>query len=210
MERLMMILGYFGRSLHSLTDWRKRFPRIRPHGLFWEVPAGIESMLRYAGIDAISQEDLVLGYCRKHGDEALSEIVSHVPLRVVPASIQGMGEDEIIELARQSVLRRGSFDTLAEPARRKLAFRRPPLSLDIIAGLKSQADYFAAMMDAVKADCPILISLKGRDEHFHPQVVLEVDPDRFIAYDPARNIIARRQVAKCDFPGEALVLRPAA
>jgi hypothetical protein len=203
-----MILGVLKPSLYALTDWRNRLPRIRPRGLFWSIPACIETMLCYAGLDGISQEDLVLGYCRNYGEGALLEIVLHAPLRTVPASIKGLDQQEIIELAKQCTFRCGNFDTFAEAARRKLAFKRPPMSLDFIGGIKARADYFAAMTEAVKADCPIAISVKARNHTLHNLVVLEADPDKFITYDPERNTIRRRKVADCDFSGDALVLRP--
>lgn len=84
--------------MYSLTDWKTRFPKIPQGGPFWCIPASIENMLRYAGFSALSQQDLVLGYCRRFGEDALLKIVSHTPFQAAPVSIRGLNDAAIIQL----------------------------------------------------------------------------------------------------------------
>jgi hypothetical protein len=194
--------------MHSLTDWKTRFPKIPQKAGFWCIPASIENMLRYRGVTSISQEDLILGYCQKFGDNALLRIVSSNPLRAVPVPIKGLADAEIIQLARQCAFQHGNFETFAEPARKSAAFLNAKLSLDFTGSIKTKADYFAIITAAVKADCPVLISVNNGNGTFHIQSVVEVETDKFLAYDPALNKIEKYNLANCIFSDDVLVLKP--
>lgn len=193
--------------MHALTDWKTRFPKIPQRAGFWCIPASIENMLRYCGIANITQEDLILRYCYKHGDDALLKIVSFNPIRAVPAPIKGLKNDEIIKLAAHCGFRHGNFETFAEPARKHAAFPKAKLSLDFRGNINSKADYFSAMTDAVKADCPVLISVNNGNGTFHIQSVVEVEVDKFRAYDPALDRVEQYELAKCTFSNDVLVLK---
>lgn len=193
--------------MHSLTDWKARFPKISQHGPFWCIPASIENMLRYAGLGGVSQEDLVLGYCQKYGEEALLEIDPNNPQICLPVSLKGLGALQIIQRARQCAFRHGNFETFAEPAKQKAGFKKANLALDFIGAIKTKASYFDAVTSAVKADRPVLISVKNPDGTCHIKPVLEVDADTFTAYDPALNTIETFNVANCVFSNDVLVLR---
>lgn len=191
----------------SLSDWKNRFPKIPQRAPAWCIPASIENMLRYCSVTNITQEDLILGYCRKHGDDALLKIVSLHPLQAVPAPINRLNDADIIKLAAQCVFKHGNFETFAEPARQHAAFPKEKLSLDFKGSIKVRADYFAAMTNAVKAGHPVLISVDNGDGTFHIQSVLEVEADKFRAYDPALNRVEQYDLAKCTFSNDVLVLK---
>lgn len=194
--------------MHSLTDWKIRFPKIPQRSGFWCIPASIENMLRYSGFNAISQEDLILGYCHKYGEDALLKIVSSTPLNVVPASIRGLNDAEIIQLAKQCAFRHGNFESFAEPAQQNADFQKAKLSLDFVNGIASKSDYFAAMTNAVKADRPVLISVNNGNQTFHIQSVVEIEADKFKAYDPALDRIEEYDLANCVFSNDVLMLKP--
>jgi hypothetical protein len=194
-------------SMYSLTDWKTRFPRIPQRGPFWCIPASIENMLRYAGLSVLSQEDLILGYCRKFGQDALLNIVSTAPLQALPASIQGLSDVQILRLAKRCAFRHGNFETFADPARQNVAFQNAKLSLDFIGSIKTKGDYCAAMTEAVKGDCPVLISVDNGNRTFHIQAVVEIHADKFTAYDPALNRLEQYNLANCVFSNDVLVLK---
>jgi hypothetical protein len=193
--------------MHSLTDWNIRFPKISQHGPFWCIPASIENMLRYSGFTAISQEDLVLGYCRRFGEDALLRIVSGPPLRAAPVSLQGLDDVGVIRLAQPCAFKHGNFETFAEPAKQNAAFKQAKFSLIFIGNIQSKDDYFQKMTDAIKSDCPVLISVNNGDGTFHIQSVVEVEADKFNAYDPALNKIEQYNLANCVFSHDVLVLK---
>jgi len=192
--------------MHSLTDWKNRFPKIPQRADFWCIPASIENMLRYCGFQALTQEDLILGYCRKFGDDALLKVIWHNPLRLVPAPIKGMNDAAILELAKQCGFRHGNFQTFAEPVEQNTAFQNEKLSLQFIGNISSKADYIAAMTKAVKSDCPILISVNNGNQTFHIQSLLEIGPDDFKAHDLALKRIEEYKLANCVFSNDVLVL----
>ena len=194
--------------MHSLTNWKTRFPKIPQKAGFWCIPASIENMLRYRGVTAISQEDLILGYCQKFGDDALLRIVSLNPMQTVPAPIKGLADADIIRLATQCAFQHGNFETFAEPARKNAAFINAKLLLDFTGDIKTKGDYFAIMTAAVTADYPILVSVNNGNGTFHIQSVVEVENDKFRAYDPALNRIEQYNLANCVFSHDVLVLKP--
>jgi hypothetical protein len=193
--------------MHSLTDWKTRFPKIPQRGPFWCIPASIENMLRYAGFTAISQEDLVLGYCRRFGEDSISAVVSYPPLRTAPVSIRNLGGVAIINLARRCCFNHGNFETFAEPATQNVAFKQAKFSLKFTGNIQTKRDYFQKMTDAVMADCPVLISVNNGDGTFHIQSVIEVEADKFKAYDPALDRIEEYNLANCVFSHDVLVLK---
>ena len=194
--------------MHSLPDWEKRFPKIPQHGPFWCIPASIENILRYSGFDALTQEDLILGYCRRFGEDGLLKIVSHAPPQAVPVSIRGLSDGAILQLAKQCAFRHGNFETFAEPVQKNGAFQKAKLSLNYIGSIPAKSDYFTGMTNAIKANCPVLISVDNLNKTAHIQAVVEVQPDRFKAYDPALHKIAEYSLANCVFGPDLLVLKP--
>ncbi len=194
--------------MYSLTNWKARFPKIPQRADFWCIPASIENMLRYSGFNAISQEDLILGYCRKYGEDALLKIISYTPFQAVPASTRGLDDEEIVQLAKQCAFRHGNFETFAEPARLNANFQKAKLSLDFIGSIATKSDYFATMTNAVKDNFPILISVNNGNQTFHIQSVVEIEADKFKAYDPALNRIEEYSLANCVFSNDVLVLKP--
>jgi hypothetical protein len=137
----------------------------------------------------------------------LVKIISFKPLQTVPAPIKGLKDAEIVKLASQCGFRHGNFETFAEPARRNAAFQKAKLSLDFTGSIKSKSDYFAAMTDAVRADCPVLISVDNGDHTFHIQCVLEVEAAKFRAYDPALDRVDQYDLSNCTFSNDVLVLK---
>jgi hypothetical protein len=196
--------------MHSLTEWKTRFPKIPQRADFWCIPASIENMLRYSGFQALTQEDLILGYCGKFGEEALLKIVAVNPLQAAPASIQGLSDAAILQLSKQCAFRHGNFETFADAARQNAAFQSAKLSLHFTGNITTKEDYFSAMTNAVQSDSPILISVNNGNKTFHIQSVVEVGADDFKAYDPALNRIEEYKLANCLFSNDVLVLKRSA
>jgi hypothetical protein len=192
--------------MHSLADWKTRFPRIRQRADFWCIPASIENMLQYSGFKGLTQEDLILGYCRKYGQDGLTRIIPGDPARFLRISTLGMSDKDVMQLAKQCAFTHGNFETFAEPARQNAAFQKARLSLDFKGSLRT-TDYFAAVTEAVKANCPVLISVKSGNQMFHIQSVVEVEVDKFKAYDPALDRVEDFNLANCSFSDDVLVLK---
>lgn len=194
----------------SLTDWKTRFPKIPQRAGFWCIPASIENMLRYSGLRTITQEDMILGYCKRFGEEALAKIVSVNPLKAVPVSIKGLDDPDLLQLARQCAFRHGNFETFAEPARQNATFQNARLCLHFTGNITTKEAYFSAITKAVEQDCPILISVNNGDSTFHIQSVVEVGAEDFKAYDPALDRIGDYKLAECVFSNDVLVLKRSA
>ena len=205
-------LASFSSSFHyprmaTLTDWSKRFPKIAQRADFWCIPASIENVLCYRGISTITQEDLILGYCKKFGNDALLSIVSRNPLQGASLRLEALCDVEILQIAKHSMFRHGNFETFAEPVKDNADFKASNLILEFIGNISSKDNYFKAMTDAIESDFPILISVNNGNGTFHIQSVLEVSGSNFRAYDPALNKVESYDIANCVFSNDLLVLK---
>lgn len=192
--------------MSSLTDWQTRFPKIPQQGPFWCIPASVENLLKFAGLNSISQADMVLGYCKSFWDDALLQIVPEVPPRGVPVALRGRNDCEIMSLAQNCALRHANFQSISAVAEAHPEFQKSALSFKFIGNISDKAAYVSAIRGAMAEDEPALISLNNGNGTFHITAVLAIDGDELTIYDPARNGVFTGNVSNCTFSNDILVL----
>jgi hypothetical protein len=193
--------------MHALKHWETRFPRIAQRSLFWCIPACVENILGYHATAAITQEELILSYCNRFGNDALFEVRQVYPLQFFPVEVQGLDRSKVIDIARRSAFKHGNCETFAEAARTHAAFPANRLKSFFQGGLNSKGDYFNAVTDALEANCPVLISIDNGNSTFHIQAVVEVDTTGFGAFDPAANTVKQFDLNHCKFSNDILFLK---
>lgn len=179
----------------SIPDYDSRFPKITQEGAFWCIPASIENMLKFVGINSLSQTDIMIAYGRKFQSDALSNQKTGLKSNV------SWNDNEFLIEARSAQLKHTSFGNFKTIVEESDILRHHDYEFEIVYGNGS-------MLSNVKMTISNgnLAAISFRS---HVGVVLEFDNDVITYYDPWPNIdnFETKKAHKIQFNNDLLVLR---
>lgn len=184
----------------ELPGARKHFPSVRQRAPAWCIPAGLEVILSYAGIEGVSQDALVLDYCRRHGDDALISLASRRPVL-----IDGLNDSQVLGLACLAGFRQGDFGSFSA-------------ATDALVNLKAQGfDLYHPPQDpiqceehlksAISAGFACLMAGENGNGDFHIYVPLAYRGSQLSVYEPWSGTIEEGTLSTFQSNGDCLILR---
>ncbi len=163
-----------------LPNHQTKFPMINQKGQFWCIPACIESMIKYLGITNLTQEEMVLDYCKKYGNNALVKYQGNQRIKI---PIDGLNDVQLIQLAYNSALCNASFFNFKDIIENRT--RGTGLIIEFKDGIKDATEYLGLIRNYMFIGQPVLIASTNPNGSSHIRVVLEDKTDSLVLFDPA-------------------------
>jgi hypothetical protein len=186
---------------NELPKARVVFPMISQNGWAWCIPAGLEVLLRYHGINKPTQEEMVLMYHQKHGANGYIDTNGRVGILINPT----------IENLKQVGFRVGNFDTFT-------AIANSLLPTDCAREFYHPADcnvnflnYFKAAIDGQEGILGVIRNTDGNC-HILSLIGYSIDPvtkqfDEVSAYDPATTKIETKKLSDFAFNNDCIIFK---
>jgi len=184
-----------------LSNFETKLPKIQQKGKYWCIPASIENMLRFVGINGITQEDLVILYCNKFHNEALKD-----PSTLSPICLSSINKKEIIKIAHLSVFTNGNFNTFKILLEEEYPEYFKEWNLKFKNKIYGKNDYYSWIKKYIYSQDPVLISFQNLNGDFHICMVLGYSYQTIKFYDPALNQIISMNIENLKFSDDLLAL----
>jgi hypothetical protein len=182
----------------NLREARTRFSEVRQAHTAWCIPAGLEVILHYVGI-AVSQDNLVLAYCRRHGDSALVRIADGRSVM-----IGAMSDEERLDAARVSRFKEGDFGSFKAAVMAVVDLEQKGYELFHPTNRSSCEENLR--MSICQGD-PCLLAGESPDGSFHIYAIAGFDGQRFHAYEPWEGRFHLKTLTEINSNCDSLVLR---
>lgn len=188
----------------QLSEYSTRMPRIPQSGPFWCIPASVENVLKYIGINNLSQEQMVVRYAKKYGKKSL--IIPHgsQALTVDPS---GLSDQDILRFARHAALSQANFDVFKSIVEESGVLNSSMWELIFVNGLSDQAAYADKLKQHIAGQEPVMIASTNPDGSSHIRVVLAYDSSQLTFYDPAVDEIQSLPYSGFKFNDDMLILK---
>jgi len=181
-----------------LPNYQTRFPKICQYGFSWCIPASIENVTKYLAIPNITQDRLVISYCRKFGNGSLA--VLNYSIDPTPLS-----DGLLILVARKCALVHANFKTFKQILESYQEFQISGWQLNHIKGINSPQQYLDEIKDAISSGYPILISFDNGQGGSHIISVAGYDQNNLEVHDPANNQLVPVPICKFTFREDLLL-----
>jgi hypothetical protein len=168
---------------------------IQQHGRGWEIPAGIENLLKFEGIGDFNQEDLLYEYIH-----SLNRTVhlgdSVFVLNTLPKST-------ILDIYAQREIPNANFATFAAATNKLL--ERNGFSTRLLAeeGIQPN-EYIKRVEKLLFQNFPVIISAEFGGLKFHFAIVYQLDLPNMWSYDIGQNRHLREDIGIYTFRGDLL------
>lgn len=173
-----------------LPDYQSRFPRIPQYGFSWCIPASIENVTKYLAIPKITQDRLVISYCREFGKDSLAG-----PSPSIDPTL--FSDNSLVLVARKCALVHANFKTFKQILESYQEFQTSGWQLNHVKGIRSSQEYLDQIKDAISSSNPILISCDNRQGGSHIISVVGYDQNNLQVHNPATNRLG--SVPICEF-----------
>jgi hypothetical protein len=183
----------------ELPHARIAFPMIRQNGWAWCIPAGLEVLLRYHGINKPTQEEMVLTYHQKHGADGYLDTNGRAFILNNPT----------IKELKQVGFRVGNFDTFMTIANSLLPTDCArefyhPADCDV-----NSLNYIKAAIDGQDGIFGVIRNTDGNC-HILPMIGYSIDPvtkqfDEVSTYDPANTNIDTKKLSNFEFNNDCII-----
>jgi len=181
-----------------LPDYQIRFPKICQYGFSWCIPASIENVTKYLEIPNITQDRLVISYCRKFGNGSLAGLSPSID----PTPLS---DYSLVLVARKCALVHANFKTFKQILESYQEFKISGWQLNHIKGIDSPVKYLDEIKDAISSSNPILISSDNGQGGSHIISVVGYDQNNLVVHDPATNWLGPVPICSFTFREDILL-----
>lgn len=169
----------------------------------WCIPASIENFLRYVGIEDVTQEKIIVSYCRMYGDKSLGAWARGNP----PASVKALSDEAILTAAKPDFFTNGNFNTFSRAAAAVADVKSRGYEFEFVPPTP-QARFMEKLKQAIVDDSPALMAFQVGRRAYHIVMVIGYDERGVQVFDPANGKRGTVVFSKFSASHDGLILRP--
>jgi hypothetical protein len=169
----------------------------------WCIPASIENFLRYVGIEDVTQEKIIVAYCRMYGEKSLGAWARGNP----PASVKALSDEAILAAAKPDFFTNGNFNTFSRAAAAVANVKSRGYEFEFVPQTP-QTRFMEKLKQAIVDDSPVLMAFQVGRRAYHIVMVIGYDERGVQVFDPANGKRGTVVFSKFSQTHDGLILRP--
>jgi hypothetical protein len=194
-----------GRKLYSGASLTRQEGKtfVTQRAVNWCIPASIENCLRYYGINDVSQEKIIVAFCRMYGGNSLGAWARAAQ----PVSVRDLSDEQILAAAKPDFFTNGNFNTFARAAASAADLRKHGLEFEFVPPTKFEL-FMEKLRGAIDNDCPVLMAFQVGRRAYHIVLILGYDERGVLAFNPASGKTGTIVFSKFSPSHDGLILKP--